>query len=87
MGRKLTDKEWADPDFQALFVALEKAAIPVRQKITQIRKNRAAEPAAPETAPHSDEPSPPVVSSPSCAILNTINPPRAARNANLIPSV
>ena len=29
MGRKLTDEELADPDFQALIVALEKAAKPV----------------------------------------------------------
>jgi hypothetical protein len=29
MGRKLTDEELADPDFQALFVALEKASKPV----------------------------------------------------------
>ena len=32
MGRKLTDEELADPDFQALIVALEKASKPVTLK-------------------------------------------------------
>jgi hypothetical protein len=32
MGRKLTDEELADPDFQALIVALEKASKPVTVK-------------------------------------------------------
>jgi hypothetical protein len=35
MGRKLTDEEFADPDFQALFVALEKASKPVVVKRPQ----------------------------------------------------
>jgi hypothetical protein len=61
MGRKPTDEELLDEDFKALFVALEKAAIPVRKKITQIR-NRGDALASPETAPHSAEPSPPPAS-------------------------
>ncbi len=32
MGRTLTDEELADPDFQALIVALEKASKPVTVK-------------------------------------------------------
>jgi hypothetical protein len=32
MGRKLTDEELADPDFQALIVALEKVSKPVAVK-------------------------------------------------------
>jgi hypothetical protein len=32
MGRKLTEEELADPDFQALIVALEKVSKPVAVK-------------------------------------------------------
>jgi len=60
MGRKLTDAEWDDPDFQALFVALEKAAKPVRKKLTEIRTRAALD--APETAQRSDERAPPPAS-------------------------
>jgi hypothetical protein len=35
MARKLTDEEFGDPEFQALFVALEKASKPVVQTITE----------------------------------------------------
>jgi hypothetical protein len=61
MGRKLTNEEWADPDFQALFVALEKASKPLGVKPTGAKSHDSSAPASPETAPHS-EPSPPVVS-------------------------
>jgi hypothetical protein len=57
MGRKLTEEELDDPDFQALFVALEKVSKPIRAILTEIR-NRDAALAAPETAQHSDESSP-----------------------------
>jgi hypothetical protein len=45
MGRKLTDEEFADPDFQALFVALEKASKPVARKIAELKRAAAPQPA------------------------------------------
>jgi hypothetical protein len=35
MGRKLTDAELNDPDFQALMIALNKAARPVSETMTE----------------------------------------------------
>jgi len=35
MGRKLKDEEFTDPDFQALFLALEKAGKPVAVTVAE----------------------------------------------------
>ncbi len=45
MGRKLTDEEFADPDFQALFVALEKASKPIARKIEELEGAAVPQPA------------------------------------------
>ena len=45
MGRKLTDEEFADPDFQALFVALDKASKPVARKIAELKRAVVPQPA------------------------------------------
>jgi len=38
MGRKLRDEEFADPDFQALLVALGKVTKPVTVKVAERRR-------------------------------------------------
>jgi hypothetical protein len=53
MGRKLTDEEFADPDFQTLFVALEKASKPVARKIAELK--RAVVPQPVDSRPSRDE--------------------------------
>lgn len=58
MGRKLTDEEFADPDFQALFVALEKAAKPVTVKVAERRRASVARAAQERPNPKTDR-SPP----------------------------
>ena len=55
MGRKLTEEELADPDFQALLVALEKVAKPVTLKAIK-RWHRPAEQQATEPVPQDIKP-------------------------------
>jgi hypothetical protein len=45
MGRKLTDEEFADPDFQALLVSLEKASKPIARKIAELKRAVVPQPA------------------------------------------
>ena len=62
MGRKLKDEEFADPEFQALFLALEKAGKPVSVAVAERKRVIARQPKSGQTAKSecgSKMPSPP----------------------------